>query len=443
MLALLPAVLCLSLGPKAPATSAPEVDLAAQVSAILLRAEEPDAEQTRAALAELASLGPLADPLLALLADWRTPDGAEEEGAALNEAQQALVLELVAALPRATWKPFLDGLARSEDPGALRAGLRLQGALVKASSLRTLFDLAARASQAGRFEAVASAFEQGLATALARDAKCVDVLRSAWRELDTPRLECALRALERRPSPEVVDCLWSWLGRCASLDASVLLALGNLHALVPPARRAALANDVQGYLASGRSEVIQAAATTLGRIGAPATVPWLIELLVHEDRAVQRAALGALRSIGGMRLPGSTTAWRSWYAREETWFQEHAPALLEELVGAEESADPVPQTGALLRSLTEHRLHRDELAEHIFPLLSSPRPRQRVLACQAFERLASRRALPWLVSALSDEIPGVVSAAHAALQTLEGVTLGTEPEAWCERLGLPVPVARP
>ena len=421
----------------------PAAELAARVAAILVREEAPDEASAHALLAELTSLGALEAPLLGVLADWQTPAAGDESGQRLNEAQRALVLALVAELPRAVWKEPRAASSLAEDPARLCAGLRLEGALAKAGSVRSLYVLAQRAQELGHFDAVAEAFEEALAHLLAREPKTTDPLRTAWSELE-PRLAASVvRALEQSPSRGAVDCLWSWLGRRDELEAPVLLALGNLHAWVERERHAQLLFDVQARLSGSDAAVIQAAATTLGRIGSADTVPWLVELLVHDDAAVQRAALAALRAIGAVRLPGSTTAWRSWYAREETWFQEHAPALLDELVAAEESADPVAHTRALLRSLTEHRLHRDELAEHVKPLLAHERARLRILACQAFERLASRQALPWLVGALRDEDPGVVSAAHAALRTLEGVTLGTDPEPWCERLGLPVPAARP
>jgi HEAT repeat protein len=245
-----------------------------------------------------------------------------------------------------------------------------------------------------------------------------------------------VRALARTPSRAALESLSSWLGRREELDVGILLALGSLHAFVDRERDEDLVREVQSYLSSRDSTRIQAAATALGRLGTAESVPWLIELLVHEDAPVQRTALAALRSIGGVRLPGSVSAWRAWYAREETWFQEHAPALLEELVTAEESEEATTRVRAVLASLTEHRLHRDELFTHLEPLFAHERPRLRVLACQAAERLASRRALPTLVAMLRDVEENVVSAACAALRTFEGVILPPDPLVWSQRLGL-------
>jgi HEAT repeat protein len=437
-------LLCLA---QADSAADPSLDpaalLAARVAELVLREEAPTQDAAGALRAELATLGALHAPLFALLSDWQTPAQGDESGKRLNEAQRALVWTLVGAQAREGWKDMRASALQGEDPAVLRAALRLEGALAKSGAVRPLWDLARHAEELGRFDEVAEALEDALVHLCTREPRSIDALHSAWKELPVTAAASVVHALERSPSQATVDCLWDWLGRRDALEATVVLALGSLHAWVDVERHAQLLLDVQARLSGSGLAVTQAAATTLGRIGSPATVPWLLELLVHEDASVQRTALTALRQIGGVRLPGSSTAWRSWYAREETWFQEHAPALLDELVAAEESEDPVTKTRAVLRSMTEHRLHRDELAEHVEPLLAHERPRLRILACQAFERLASRRSLPWLVATLRDEDPGVVSAAHAALRTLEGVTLGTEPEPWCERLGLAVPALRP
>lgn len=394
-----------------------------------------DPAEARAVRAELLALPGLDGLLLATLEDWTTPAGAETDGLRLDTPRREALLALVGE-QRELFREERAALVRATRAGELRAGLRLEGALARASTVRSLYALALRAAELGLADEVVEALEEGLTQLLTREPKAAEALRSAWSELPPELAVGALRALASRPSASAAESVRAWLGRRSELDAAVLLTLAALHESVDPLRREPLAEEVQRLLSAPDPEVVQAAATALGRLGSAESVPWLVEALVHESPAVQRAALGALRAIGGVNLPGSTTAWRSWYAREETWFQEHAPALLDELVEAEASEEPVAATRALLRSLTEHRLHRDELAEHVRPLLEHERPRMRILACQALERLESRRTLPWLVAVLHDPEPSVVSAAHAALCTLAGVRLGTEPAAWNAHLGL-------
>lgn len=409
--------------------------------AVALSGDAPtEARSTATLRAQLAAWPELPALLLATLEDWRLPAREPgEEGARLERPWREFLLGLVAELPAEAFRDARAKGTQATRAGELRAGLRLEGALTRGGSLRGLLALARRTSELGLDAEVEPAFEEAVALALARDPKGLDALRPAWEQLSSELAGAALRALLERPSAAGAECVRTWLGRRAELDAAVLLALGALHASVDEARRESLAGKVQSFLSSPEVEVVQAAATALGRLGTPDSVPWLIELFVHEDPAVQRAALGALRTLGGVNLPGSAVAWRSWYAREETWYQEESVRVLEELELALASEDPVAPTRAVLRTLSEHRLHRDELVEQVRPLLEHERPRLRILACQALERMGSRRALPWLVACLLDPEESVVSAAHAALCTLERVRLGNEPAVWCERLGLPLP----
>lgn len=421
----------------------PAAERGARIAALLVREEAPDAAASAALRAEILALGPIEPELLRVLADWQTAPLGEEGPARLNLAQRALVLACVSAVPRASWKEIRAQLPQASEPATLRAGLRLEATLARPSALRDLYALVRRAQELGCLPEVAEAFEEALVTLVAREPEVIDSLRTAWRELDPPAAECVVRALAEVPSEAALECLWAWLGRRSELDPPLLLALGKLHAFVDPERHDGLVLDVQARLAERDTAVVLAATNALGRFGTSDSVPWLIELLVHEEAPVQRSALNALRDIGGVRLPASSTAWRSWYAREETWFQEHAPALLAELVAAEADEEPEARTHALLRDLAAHRLHRHELARHVRPLLQHERARLRVLACQALERLGSRACLAWLVDALSDEDPTVVSAANAALRTFEGVLLAPEPEVWRARLGLAAPGGSP
>jgi len=434
------ALVLLLIGPQEPAAPAAEASVARFVE-LLAGPRLLDAAGAQAARAELAALPGLDALVLTTLRDWHTPAPAHEaDGVRLDTPRREALLVLVGE-QRELFREERAALPRATDAGELRAGLRLEGALARASTVRALYALALRADELRLGSEVVEALEEGLGELLAREPKAADALRSGWSELPPELAVGALRALAAHPSPATVEIVRAWLGRRGELDAAVLLTLAALHEVVDPVRREALAEDVQRHLDASASEVAQAAATALGRLGTPESIPWLIEALVHESPAVQRAALGALRAIGGVHLPGSSTAWRAWYAREETWFQEHAPALLDELVAAETGDEPVAATRALLRTLSEHRLHRDELVEHVQPLLEHELPRMRVLACQALERLQSRRALGVLVRTLLDPEPAVVSAAHAALCTLAGVRLGNEPAAWCAHLGLALPAS--
>jgi len=395
----------------------PAPDPASEVARILVRESEPDVDHFSAAAAELAQVSGAFEPLLAALGSARAPDA---EATTLGERQLALVLRALEGLGAARLAAFVAEEAREwHSVERSLAALRLLGARGRAGDVPALLTVGHRAEEHGAFGELEPVFEDALQAVLLRAPEAHGRLRERFGSLGPEVAGAAVRASERTQSRQALACVRALLGVRRELNAVVLQALANLSACVAVEQRGPLAEAVVPYLGSAERAEVLAAASALAHLGQAHTIPDLIEILAHEDPACVRAALAALRSIGGVSLPPSPQAWRSWYGREETWRQERAPQVLAALAHLD-GKESVGELCAWLRELSEHSLHRDALVPRLTPLLRHPHARVRVLVCESLARLGSRAAIGPLVEALNDGSPDVVTAARAAWLALGG-----------------------
>jgi len=403
-------VLCLFTAPRS-------ADVARRVAAVLTRVEAPDAGAIAAGAAEIASLGDVAGVLLDALGTGCVP-GDGNDGTRLAPGQRTLLLAAVERLGPATLGRFVAEVAR--DPASatrVSAALRVLGAAHGTPDARAMLALARAAEE--RDLAVEEALVEVLQLAFARSAGNLVALSTEWKELGPVSASVAVRALEPLRSDEALACLRSLLGQRPEYDALLLGAIGNSLAGGFSAGAAELlAQELQPYVRSADGSQAQAAVAALGRLGEPDSVPLLLDVAEGASAPMRRAAFGALRRLGGVSLPESVELWRGWYEREQSWWEERAPARIAAVADEGEVAPELSQRFALARELGEHPLYRDELVAALLPWLAHADPAVRILACQALGRLDSPRALAPLCALLEDDERAVAAAAHATLAEL-------------------------
>jgi HEAT repeat protein len=380
---------------------------------LLARAADPD--ERSAVLEELTNHPETFEVLLGTLGTSRAPD---EEGTTLSGAQLELALSALERLGPSRLTAFVSSVAHESEIGPRSvAAVRILGARARAEDLPTLLGLARTAESSGRFAVLEVPWEEALTVVLARAPNAIARLRERWNTLGPATASLAVQVLESHAGDEALASLRSLLGRSRELDASLLLALGNRGESAPPKLRAELGAEVERYLSSAASAEVQAAAQALGRLRSPDTIPALIDVLEHPDATARRSILTALRAIGGVNLPSSLPVWRSWYAKEDAWWEERAREVYVQLGTGLEQAD-TGATFAALRELSEHPLHRDDLAKRLSNLLGRPEPGPRVLISECLARLGSREGAAALKKAAADPDPDVAAAACAALDML-------------------------
>jgi hypothetical protein len=412
-------------------TTPGSTELAGAVGAILVRTEAPDAHARAALVKELLALGNVAPLLFTALGEGRAPGGPEDgSGARLDDGQQALVLEATLALGRARLAAFLaETRTVPGDSVRLTAAVRIAGAgPFELDTLRGLLRLEAASS-----ESVEEAFQPALVALLERQPHAYAELPGFWMELSPVLAGEAVQGFVELDELAAYRCALSLLGRRRELDEAIVLALGSLAHVAPSDESEALAASLVAA-PPGASGMQRAVATTLGRLVAPDSVPYLIERLAADDTPLARAALMSLRAIGRAALPASIPAWRAWYAREETWWLERCPELAQALEAAVAENTDASTLGGFLREFSEHPLHREALVPYLEPALKHGDRSVRLLACDAVERLGARAAVPPLLTLLRGRDAGVAEAARAALVAITGVAWRDSPKAWMREL---------
>jgi len=144
---------------------------------------------------------------------------------------------------------------------------------------------------------------------------------------------------------------------------------------------------------------------------------------------VTSSARWSLTRICGVDLGDQPQAWKDWRDRENAWWSERAPALIDSL-----HAD---QVGIVLQSMAELQrrpLHRHAVADVFGPMLAHHEQNVARAACTAIARLESSRAVPWLLEALSRPDPELRRIAGESLVRLTGLDLPPDPLAWAKLL---------
>lgn len=238
----------------------------------------------------------------------------------------------------------------------------------------------------------------------------------------TERAAAALGTIGRARGLQLLEWM---LGREERLDRVVLAAIGELEPFDDPRAVAQASNAARRYLLSVHPELRRQAALALGSLEDGESVPELLDLLKDGDARVRRSVGIALSRISGLDASTRPEAWMHWFEGEVHWFETEGETLHGDLGSPDRT-----RVVAALRILSMHPLHRAVLSEEIQALLPHDEPAVAAAACAALARLRDVAAFSALLVALEDEREVVRKAAHTALMSLTGTTLGPEPRAW-------------
>ena len=276
---------------------------------------------------------------------------------------------------------------------------------------------------------VLDAVETSLAAQIERRPDALVLLEHAAEEAG-PELCCALaRSAARVRSAHSVEFLAGMLGRHAEADPVILGAIGQLAGDGGLAVDGQALGQLRSLLASGDVDTQRAAAVALGRLRDGESLAALCDLLGSDDERISSAAHWSLRTLAGADLGSAPEPWIAWRDREQAWWTERAPALLEALRS--------DQTGEVLDAisvLAQHPFLRHGVAEAMGPLLVHPDAGVALSACDTIAKLGSSHPLSWLVSALSSSDERVRAAAHAALRQMTGLELPADAAQWAKAL---------
>lgn len=345
------------------------------------------------------------------------------DGEAVDDAARAILESALPLMDPRALVSFLESTAPERDAAVRAEALRIVGTYGLAEGVDALLDIACGRSAAD-LEESGDALESSLLLLIAREPEALEYLPGAWARAPELAFGNMVRAAGRCGRARALPVLTGALGRVPSYDGLLLAEIGRLGDAADPESARAAALRVADYLDSQYASLGKAAVNALGRLGAPESVPELVELLGAEDAGLARTAYAALQRVTGLRLRGEPGPWRAWLANEEGWLDLHLSSALTGL----EASDAATVREAL-RELERHPLDRHVLSEEAARVLERDEPELRIAACETLKRLGSRAALPALIDALEDE-PDVAEAARTALVLLTGEELGAEREPW-------------
>lgn len=390
-----------------------------------LRAPEP--EPTEILLGRLEELAPSSLPsLFDMLAERRVPALEDAPRQTLSEAQEALVLDAL----RAQERDFLRSeLARwratpaNDDERA--ATMRALGVHGTSTDLRRLCWLALPPGAAEPSDRLADAFRAAVTDALRFDVALHRTLEADWRELPAPLAPLLVQATGAARDPHGLP----FLSRVVVWRHDLaLLAIAQVRLVGPSWERGInqeLADRIRPYLDPGEKIGCQSAALALATLEDTQSVGALIELLDSGVEGVPESALWALHAISGMELPADSRRWRDWYESEVAWFELERARLFQTL----RAWDKAKIAGAV-KTMTQHRLYRHELATELATLCFHHKRDFRELACRGLAQLRSPFVVPDLVDLLNDRFPEVRRSAWETLRALTGADLPQDPVAW-------------
>lgn len=406
---LLPALLCAVLL-SASASSAPQtedaaaapadsgIDWGARVASALERVGAPGSRAASETARGLAGFGePIVPALLVGLTDRRVL-GNDGQGVRVDEAREAVLADALDRLGRAAvlaaarsalaahgefpsgslLPPYLEGLARVGTANDLELALEL--ALACKGD-----DLAALAAQRG--------LERAFREVAARDAVALRelprLMRAAPLDLDL----ALVRGAAACEQPQALAALLSMLDEDRDASLAILSE-------VPRAARAALrpldpmlAHGVRERLAdlSTPPSVQRAALRASVALGDDAALPAIVELLRSEDASMRSEAAAALRGMTGLLYDSDVERWSAWLDIERSWNAKVLPELRDDLASVHRGT--VIES---LRTLSQHRYRRDELAQAAGALLAHHDPHVRMEAIDTLAKLGSPAGLPLL-----------------------------------------------
>ena len=275
---------------------------------------------------------------------------------------------------------------------------------------------------------LAAGFERAVSRLLQRDPEAISRIEDDFQKIPRALMPTMLRAVGAAPSSSALSFLGERLDEAPELELIVLAQIGRVAAALrtPCAERVQTA--VLMHLMSADPALRREACLTAGRMECLNAVSDLIDLLRDKDGGVRSNAHWALERLTGKSLAAEPDRWRTWYWNETRWWQEEAPALIDQV----RSDDPT-QISAAMRKFSSHKLHRHELAKELVSLLDYENDSVVRQACAALGVLRSSVAVPGLAKALDHPTAEVRQGAHQALKTItERHDLPAEREAWAQ-----------
>jgi len=414
------------------ASPGPLVDLRGELAS-RLRGLELREDGAQAVLLNLAPrAGELLVPAFEILAAGvlpaaEGPGGEDTAEIALSDRQrEALLHVLMSSEPILLCRRVLERVTAADPISARRAALLV---LERAGSVAYLDPAVAIASgEVPQARFLGRELEAVVGGILARDPRAERALRG---RLSVERGELRrhlVRGIGSSASRQGIALLGASLFESDPHIVTLLEGLADLaRAVGGPCGEREL--DAVQHLLAAREEISEAAARAAGALGDRRLAPALVELLEAPSVRVRAAAHRALVELSGCSFGPDAGTWRAWYDAELAWWSESWPELTRVLEQGE--AD---ELASALASAGTHALFRTEIAPPVEELLDHASNTIVRLACSCLGQLGARPSAPLLVPLLEDGDPGVVAAAHAALQRLTGVMLPPDPVVWRSRI---------
>jgi HEAT repeat protein len=428
--------------PQAGAPAAPAAQFDAGVLGAVERILTPAASapevEPHALVAALVQLGPPAIPVVVAMLCGEV-EAAYYVPGTLEEPVQPAVLELRDGIlrgalagfdQRAVLEHVRERLARESGMDVRLALATTLGRMQDKAAFELLLELADGIESIHLQRSyVQGSLEPAIAAHLVRDLRLLHVLDQRAYRADAALLGVYARSVGSTHSARGVEVLAGWIGRHGEADAVILTQIGRTAGDGGLAISPAATATVRRNVSSGELQVQRAALVALGRLRDSEAFEVLVAALEAKTSLAATSARWSLSRICGVDLGDQAQAWKDWREREDLWWSEKAPALIEGL--------RAEQSGLVLQSMAElarHPLHRHAVAEVIGPLLAHPDDSIARAACAAIARLESSRAVPWLLDALSRPDAELRRIACESLTRLTGLALPPDPLVWSRQL---------
>lgn len=363
--------------------------------------------------------------LFRLAVEARLELGQEGEVLPLDDARLEAVRAALAGRPRRELVTFLEGLSRA--PLELRERLeahRVFSSAAGAEHLRLLVRLSLAPGEGLPPQELRTSFVTTLASVLARDSQALEQVPALFAESPPALASSVIEAVATLEGPRATQVLARLLGRVPGLDGLLLGRLAQRNESADLCDEFVL-DGLRRYLEHGTPVLAVAACRAAAALGDDGSIEALIALLEHEEERVRSAASEALQDLSGLAFGLDVERWASWFQAESTWWSEHADAELARIEAARGQ-----EYVRAARSVLEHRLHRDRIAEAFVQALGRRDADEVWLACRALGELRSRIAVPALIECLERDQKPVREAAWRALRAITGADLPPEVASW-------------
>lgn len=433
------AIVALALAIAAPIARASADGLSPAAERVIRALRESRVERTRPeahTVADVVEAGEQAiEPLVTILVERQLPPlGPDEQLQTLSEPQRRMLLSALSSWPA---QLALDSIRRRleaqpvPDPATRGAALYLYSQLGQAADLQRTLGLALTEAESSLAEDLERAFAAAVTGVLERDAggfaHLRDLLRTARVELRPTLLHAAAATGDARAQPMFAYAL-AFEPDLTDVALAQTRLLGRSH---DAEANLTLAAEARRFLTDKRTNLRAAAARAVGELRDPLSVPSLCAMLELDSRALEDAALWALRRTSGLSLPPTRAAWMGWFEQElATWDQ------LRTQVEKQLSHPDLAQRHAAVAALSLVQLYREEAALLLSPAVRDKDERLRIRVCGALERLGSPVAYPALLHARGDESELVRTAALAALESIAARPLPADDSSCRAELGL-------